>query len=175
MACTPYILLESVFGVCRMFVHVTDSLTSASTDHLHCDHLRRAICNAQVTALASGEHTVIFQSAAGAVTAYATCKFTVADSNLGDTADCGFVRVDPELKQHFVTSGGKSWYGVGMNLGWVSGATSVKVSWSLGRRVTWRDLWEFPARSTSISVSAKTLRLLGVMGTWTPLGQFVLC
>jgi len=79
----------------------------------------------RVTAVAAGKYAVAFTTASGA--ALGNCAFDVVSA---DQTDCGFVRVDPALSEHhFVTSGGNSWYGVGMNLAWVSGATSVQASW----------------------------------------------
>lgn len=82
----------------------------------------------RVTVTVIGVYTVSFSPPAGmAIVLPLPCTFTV----VGDEGtDCGFVRSDPKIStQHFVTSGGNSWYGVGMNLAWVRKATSVQASW----------------------------------------------
>ena len=83
------------------------------------------VVDAQVTALAAGQHTVEFTLPTGEPAG--TCTFVASVTTA--TNDCGFIGVDQSVSsQHFVTSGGQSWFGVGMNLAWVNHATSINVS-----------------------------------------------
>jgi hypothetical protein len=83
-----------------------------------------------VTARTAGAYTVSFKAPSDIITPPSDCTFTVAAAASGVVPDCGFVRVDQTVStQHFVTDGMNSFFGVGMNLAWVSGAKSIEENW----------------------------------------------